>query len=128
MIGKIYMGYDKVCTVNGKKYKTKVSPVKCYGNDPWEIEGYEDAVSSDKLYICHHVLEWKYSVEELKNMNRYENVPSSELIWIEESIHRGNRFIHKCWDNKISESMKGRVLTEEHKNNLKKAKHSGGEQ
>lgn len=76
-----------------KRYATR--KYKVYGNNPEDIEGYDDAVSSTELYICNHVLEWKYTAEELKKLNRYDKVDASELIWIPKSIHQGNKYIHK---------------------------------
>ena len=96
-----------------------------FGNKPWEIEGFDEAISSEEMYVPHHVLEWKYSVEELKQMNRYDKVKADELIWVSRTLHNGNRYIHKtdgCWDVKLSEKKKRVKLSEEHKLHLRKPK------
>ena len=66
-----------------------------FGNKITDIEGWEDALDSDELYVPHHVLEWKYTSDELKDMNRYDNVKPEELIWMPAKLHFGNKYIHK---------------------------------
>lgn len=70
-------------------------PELVFGNKITDIEGWEEALESDELYVPHHVLEWKYSVEELKKMNRYDNVDPNELIWMPRSVHNSNEILHK---------------------------------
>lgn len=53
------------------------------------------------MYVPHHVLEWKYTTEELIEMNRYDNAPADELIWIPRSIHNSNKYLHKSIRNKV---------------------------
>lgn len=108
-----------------------------FGCNAWEIEGFEDAIKSDELYIPHHVLEYKYSVEELVSMNRYYKVSPDELIWVSEKVHNGNSVLHKGHKvanenrkgkhikplgpesrKKLSEAMKRRKLSEEHKRKI----------
>lgn len=67
---------------------------KVFGNYPWEIEGFTEAISSEEMYVPHHVLEWKYSMEELKQMNRYKKVSADELIWMPQSVHNLNAVLH----------------------------------
>lgn len=97
MIGAIYTGIAK--KDRGKIYICK--PRKVYGNDPWEIEisepdmTFEEMLNDPELFVPHHLLEIKYSSEELKQMNRYKDVPANELIWVRSSTHYGNNVIHK---------------------------------
>lgn len=79
---------------------------KVFGNDPWDIEiadgsTFEEMVKSDEMYIPHHVLEWKYTFEELNNMNRYNKVSPNELIWVKQSVHNANEFLHKDFFKKL---------------------------
>lgn len=94
---------------------------KCFGNNPEEIEGFEEAISSEEMYVPHHVLEWKYSSEELKDMNRYDKVKSDELIWLPRSIHNNNEILHievARKNEKHAIKMKGRTLTKEAKQKI----------
>ena len=68
---------------------------KVFGNKPQDIEGYDEAISSEEMYVPHHVLEWKYTTEELKAMNRYKKVKAEELIWMPKSVHNTNKWLHK---------------------------------
>ena len=77
-----------------KGYNNKKS-ILVFGNKPEDITGYADAISSDELYVPHHILEKDYTMKELQQMNRYDNVPASELVWLPQSFHNGNREIHK---------------------------------
>ena len=58
-----------------------------FGNKPQDIEGYDEAISSNELYIPHHKLEIDYTRKELKEMGRYNIVPLEELIWLPISKH-----------------------------------------
>jgi hypothetical protein len=80
-----------------------------FGNKITDIEGWHDALNSSELYIPHHVLEWKYTSDELKQMNRYYDVPADELIWMPQSVHKCNRYIHKGYQVK-DEKQKGKTL------------------
>ena len=66
-----------------------------FGNKITDIEGWHDALNSSELYVPHHILEWKYTSDELKQMNRYYDVPADELIWMPQSVHKFNIYIHK---------------------------------
>ena len=73
---------------------------KVFGNNPWDIEiadgsTFEEMVTSPEMYIPHHVLEWKYTDDELNEMGRYKKVPAEELIWVRRSTHNGNKILHK---------------------------------
>lgn len=118
---------------------------KVYGNDPWDIEiadadmTFIEMLHSPEMYIPHHVLEWKYTYDELNEMNRYKKVPAEELIWVRQNTHNGNNVIHKdffkyttdeTYKEKIKKRMKGntngignrgRKLSAEHKLKLREA-------
>jgi len=66
-----------------------------FGNKPEDIECYDEAIMSKELYVPHHVLEYKYTVDELKALNRYDIVPASDLIWMTRRAHNGNLILHK---------------------------------
>lgn len=73
---------------------------KVFGNNPCDIEiadgsTFEEMIASPEMYIPHHVLEWKYTYDELNEMGRYKKVPSEELIWVRRSTHNGNAILHK---------------------------------
>lgn len=101
-----------------------------FGNKPEDIEGYEDAINSRELYVPHHVLEYKYTMQELVDMNRYWRVDASELIWMPQSVHRNNRTLHKGYRDmdareisdetriKMSKCHKGVKFSDAHKRNL----------
>lgn len=74
-----------------------------FGNKITDIEGWEDALYSNEMYVPHHVLEWLYTKEELKSMNRYDNVSPDELIWMPRSIHHSNPILHKGTADKVKE-------------------------
>lgn len=72
-----------------------------FGNKITDIEGWQEALTSTEMYVPHHVLEWKYTKEELKAMNRYDKVNPDELIWMLESVHNSNPVLHKGCAEKI---------------------------
>ena len=94
-----------------------------FGNKPEDIEGHEDAIASDELYVPHHVLEFKYTVDELVAMNRYWQVDASELIWMSQSVHNNNSTLHKGVRLK-NEAMKNRTISEETRNKMSES-HKG---
>ena len=101
----------------GKKYL--IENRDAFGNKPWDIEGFEEAIKDEtELWVVHHVLEWVYSSEELKNLNRYDIVPASDLIWVRYSVHAQNEALHKGLrvykKDKISIARKGKKLSKEH--------------
>lgn len=75
--------------------KSRQKPILVFGNKPEDIEGYEEAINSDEMYVPHHKLEKDYTMKELQQMNRYDIVPANELIWLPQSVHNGNNDIHK---------------------------------
>lgn len=89
---------------------------KVFGNNAWDIEisnpdmTFIEMLHSPEMYVPHHVLEWKYTSWELQNMGRYDKVPSDELVWMTDNVHKHNKVIHKGEfeaPNKMSESHKG---------------------
>lgn len=55
----------------------------CYCDTPELIKNYEEAIKDDNIvWICHHKLEAFFTVEELKEMDRYYHVPPRELIFL----------------------------------------------
>lgn len=95
-----------------------------FGNKPEDIEGYEDAITSDEMYVPHHVLEYKYTIDELVSLNRYDKVSADELIWMPQSVHNRNSTLHKsvrlCDEAKKgrTSSRKGVTLSEETKRKM----------
>lgn len=87
-----------------KEYTNKL----VFGNKPEDIECYDDAINSSELYVPHHVLEWKYTVDELIAMNRYWQVDESELIWMTRRTHYGNLVLHKGFRN-MKDKLKGKT-------------------
>ena len=88
-----------------------------------EIENFEDAILSSEKYICHHVLEWKYTVEELKKMKKYDTCTPKELIFLPISLHNGNFYLHKGnrnYDRSITSSGKKVKYNKNNKNVMKK--------
>lgn len=70
-----------------------------FGNKITDIEGWQEALNSNEMYVPHHKLEKDYTKKELKEMNRYDIVPPEELIWLPRSIHNGNPTLHKgCYE------------------------------
>lgn len=84
-----------------KAYLNKIKHPTVFGCNIEDIEGYEEAILSNELYVIHHVLEWKYTAEELKAMNRYWNVSPDELIFMPKSLHSSSKYIHKGKANSL---------------------------
>lgn len=84
-----------------KAYLDKKKHPLVYGCKLEDIEGYDDAINSKELYVVHHVLEFKYTVKELQDMNRYWNVPVEELIFVPISLHNSSNYLHKGKINSI---------------------------
>lgn len=92
-------------------YLNKKKHPKVFGCNIEDIEGYEEAILSDELYVIHHVLEWKYTADELKSMNRYWDVTPDELIFMPKSLHSSSKYIHKGKINSINSlNRKGRNI------------------
>lgn len=77
----------------GRYHETK-SKNGVFGNKPQDIEGYQEAISSDELYIPHHKMEIFFTHKELEEMGRYDPCPANELIWLPISEHHGSRKLH----------------------------------
>lgn len=101
--------------------------------DPSHIENYEQAVNDkDNQWDCHHRLEvqgqFRNSVKLLKRCRMYYNRPASELIFLRKDEHTrlhttGNNHRHGYHHSdetkrKLSESLKGRHLSEEHRRKI----------
>ena len=88
-----------------------------------KIENYEKAINDTKqMWHCHHREEIKVlpsgikvisSRKELKDNGRYYNCPANELIFLTKSEHRRLHNFNRSESTKIkmSEAMKGRVLS-----------------
>lgn len=83
-----------------------------FGNKQEDIEGYEDAITSDEMYVPHHVLEYKYTIDELVSLNRYDKVSADELIWMPQSVHNRNATLHKSV-RLSNDAQKGRTVSDE---------------
>lgn len=94
------------------------------------IENYEEAIKSDKLYLCHHRLETHFSngtprpanaqlvSEELEALGMYSKRPASELIFLTRSEHAKIHNIRPKsdeWKRKQSEAKKGHEVSDETK-------------
>lgn len=80
--------------------------------DITEIEGYEDAIASDEKYTCHHVLEYKFRMDELIAMNMYFKVSPEFLIWMPSSVHRNNSTLHagtRCKRKSVSAEVRAKL-------------------
>ena len=103
------------------------------------IENYYEAVNSPEKWECHHKLGTQYSINELKEMNKYFNVNAEDLIFLSKSEHdslhlsilnmkykrfqtpwnKGKKGLQICWNKgghwsektkqKISNSLKGNI-------------------
>jgi len=101
-----------------KAYLNKVKHPLVFGCKIEDIEGYEEALLSPEVYVIHHVLEWKYTAKELKDMNRYWDVPANELIFMPKSLHSASKYIHKGKINSLNAlSHKGHIAGIKHKMN-----------
>jgi hypothetical protein len=76
-------------------HKNRMKPILVFGNKVTDIEGWQEALSSEEMYVPHHRLENEYTMKELQEMGRYDIVPPEELIWLPQSFHNGNLELHK---------------------------------
>lgn len=96
-----------------KRYKRQ----KVFGNEIYEIEGWQEALESEEMYVPHHVLEWLYSSKELCEMNRYDKVSPDELIWLPKSLHDKSKYIHKQkigFGERLSSKTRGKKKSKEY--------------
>lgn len=95
-----------------------------FGNKITDIEGWEEALDSKEMYVPHHVLEWLYTKDELKDMNRYDIVSPDELIWMPRSIHNSNPVLHKGYANKVKKQTgkSNGIRNNEQKQNISKGR------
>lgn len=110
------------------------------------IENYHEAINDlNQTWDCHHKkeIELNLSVQELKDIGRYYNVPASELIFLTKSehikLHSTQRWNDLCFRKQCterlveankrpevrkhkSESKKGIPNTDKHNKNISKGK------
>lgn len=120
----VYTAQKNYYTIIMISEKYKAGTECLFGNKPEDIEGYEDAIASDEMYVPHHVLEWKYTKDELIAMNRYWQVVASELIWMTRQTHNFNTVLHKGHRDTNIHTKRKKIgpLSEEHKKKISEAK------
>ena len=97
---------------NGEPY------CNCLCRNPELIENYDKAIAdTTQVWDCHHRKEEFYSQKELKERNEYFDVPPEDLIFLTVAEHR--KIDSFC--KRMSESLKGKHLSEEHKRKIGKA-------
>jgi len=69
--------------------------------DIMKVENFADTVLSKEKYELHHLAECRFTAKELIAMGKYYNRPPEEFLFVEESIHTGNQFLHKGCRKKI---------------------------
>lgn len=117
-----------------------IDEVRAYAfckDDISKIENYDKALlDNSQTWICHHKLGisegYTNSVKDLKLMNLYYHRPAEELIFLTKSEHIKLHNYHRKYKSghhrdeltksKISESLKGKPLTEDTKKKLSIAK------
>lgn len=91
---------------------------RCYCRHPELIENYDKAIAdTTQTWEVHHRKEEFYSRKELIELGEYFDVPPEELIFLTVSEHSKIDSCHK----RISEVMKGKKYSEEHKRKIGKA-------
>lgn len=115
--------------ISKKRFYGKKSEQYC--DKPEEIENYDKAVQDVKLWNCHHRLETHFSDgtprpdnaflrrEELEALGMYFNRPADEFIFLTPSEHRKLHVFDKQARQSISESLTGRVLSDETKEKIR---------
>lgn len=107
-----------------------IENVRRYCSNYEQIENYQEAISSQEKWDCHHrnEIDMNLSKEELKERGMYYNCPASELIFL---THRAHTILHhkeKVVSNetrkKISNARKGMVVSDETRKKLSDA-HKG---
>lgn len=93
-----------------------------------KIKNYDKAIAdTTQVWHCHHMTEtwWNCSKQELIDNECYYNRKACELIFLTPSehmrIHRNNQPMSKEWRRKLSESHKGKHLSENHRKKLSEA-------
>lgn len=101
-------------------------------SDIKEIEGYNEAVNSDKRYCCHHRNGLNVSREDLIEKGLYYDRPASELIFLEFGEHSRLHNKGKIGENspmygkhhteetkkKQSDALKNRYFSDEHRRKI----------
>ena len=122
--------------INISRFKLKKdgTPYKCcFCRMPELIENYDKAVADNtQVWDCHHRLETHssdgekrfvdISKAELIALNMYYDRPAEELIFLKGAEHKSLHNKSKETRKKISETEKGKHLSEEHKRKLAEAR------
>lgn len=99
----------------------------CYCRYPELIDNYDLAVADvENVWICHHKLEAFLTMQELKDIGRYFDVPPRELVFVrnekehQEWPHKGHiekidKFDHNLLKQYGNQWNKGRHWTKEHR-------------
>ena len=94
-------------------------------DDITKIENYELAIADNtQVWDCHHRLEltldgeYAHSKEELMRLGMYYHRPFFELIFLTPAEHKALHNSTEEYKRKMSEVMKGRIITEEHKRKI----------
>ena len=68
--------------------------VRRYCKNYTDIENYDLAIIDEDIWICHHKLEAFFTMKELKEMRRYYNVSSRDLVFCKDEKE------HQKWPHK----------------------------
>lgn len=100
--------------------KRQIKYLKSYCKEYWKIENYEQAISDNQKWHCHHKLEieMNMSQKQLIENNLYYNRPPEELILLTKSEHIS---MHASNRKGEKNPMWGKKLSEEHKRKLREA-------
>ena len=91
---------------------------RCYCRNPELIENYDKAIADEtQIWDCHHRREEFYSYKELIERGEYFDVSPEELIFLTKAEHSK---IDSCC-KRISETKKGKSLSEESKRKISEA-------
>lgn len=91
MIGRYVLRNRNVCT------------------DITKVENFEEAASSNEMYVLHHLAECRFTAKELIAMGKYYNRPPEEFLFVEESIHANSDALHKgCRKDYLVETAKNK--------------------
>ena len=108
--------------------KTK-SVKKLCREDITLIKNYEQAITDEsQIWDCHHINELTFTRQELIKQNMYYHRPANELVFLTRSEHK-KAHLTVCagadeQKRKLSESLKGRKLSDEHRRNISES-HKG---
>ncbi len=78
----------------------------CFCTKPELIENYDKAIADkERTWICHHKKEEFYTMQELKDLGMYYNVPPEDLVFVKDHKEHYS-WPHKGYE-KVSEANKG---------------------